>query len=116
MARRLEQEAGIHLRFALGEVPEEAREEVAAEQVAHGAFLHIPLKVRSRVQHSMAGNAAVGPHLPTNLRGAFEKSVKQDLVDLSSWNKAIHNCTAEAAGLCNGVCQDVQSAHCGHHS
>ncbi|CAL8466460.1 g5996 [Coccomyxa elongata] len=41
---RLEQETGIHLRFALGEVPEDAREEIAAEQATHGAFLHIPLK------------------------------------------------------------------------
>lgn len=46
------------MRFALGEVPEEAREEIAAEQAAHGSFLHIPLKVRPCAQHSIAGTAS----------------------------------------------------------
>ncbi|KAK9902787.1 hypothetical protein WJX75_005995 [Coccomyxa subellipsoidea] len=41
---RLEQETAIYIRFAVGEAPEEAREEIAAEQAAHGAFMHIPLR------------------------------------------------------------------------
>lgn len=52
--RRLEQETGIYIRFAVGEAPEEAREEIAAEQAAHGAFMHIPLRVRPPAQHSTA--------------------------------------------------------------
>lgn len=42
---RLEEETGMFVRFAVGEVPGEAREEIDAEQAEHGTFLHIPLKV-----------------------------------------------------------------------
>ena len=42
------------MRFAVGEAPEEAREQIAEEQAAHGAFLHIPLRVCASAQPSLA--------------------------------------------------------------
>ena len=51
-ACRLEQETGIYIRFAIGEVPEEHKEAIAAEEEQHGSFLHIPLKVHSPVAGS----------------------------------------------------------------
>ncbi|KAK9905686.1 hypothetical protein WJX75_004632 [Coccomyxa subellipsoidea] len=41
---RLEDETGMHLRFAVGEVPEEHREEIAQEEAKYGSFLRIPLQ------------------------------------------------------------------------
>lgn len=35
----------MHLRFAVGEVPEEHREDIAEEEAKFGSFLHIPLAV-----------------------------------------------------------------------
>jgi hypothetical protein len=35
----------MHLRFAVGEVPEEHREEIAQEEAKYGSFLRIPLQV-----------------------------------------------------------------------
>ena len=35
----------MHLRFAVGEVPEEHKEEIAHEEATYGSFLHIPLQV-----------------------------------------------------------------------
>lgn len=35
----------MHLRFAVGEVPEEHKDEIAHEEATYGSFLHIPLQV-----------------------------------------------------------------------
>lgn len=37
----------MQLRFAVGEVPEEHREEIAREEASYGNFLHIPMKVQN---------------------------------------------------------------------
>ncbi len=49
---RLEEETGMQLRFAVGEVPEEHREEIAQEEASYGSFLHIPLKVQNVIYKS----------------------------------------------------------------
>lgn len=42
----------MQLRFAVGEVPEEHREEIAQEEASYGSFLHIPLKVQNVIYKS----------------------------------------------------------------
>lgn len=42
---RLEQETGMYIRFAIGEVPEEHRESIEEEERTYGSFLRIPIKV-----------------------------------------------------------------------
>ena len=37
----------MEVRFAIGEVPKEFKQQIAEEERKFGAFLHIPVKVRS---------------------------------------------------------------------
>lgn len=47
---RLEEQKGMHMRFAIGAVPEEYRQAIAEEEAKHGAFLHIPIQVNNALQ------------------------------------------------------------------
>lgn len=35
----------MHMRFAIGAVPEEHRQAISKEEAKHGSFLHIPVQV-----------------------------------------------------------------------
>jgi hypothetical protein len=48
---RLEEETGIHMRFAIGAVPEQHRQAISEEEAQHGSFLRIPVQVRRLRMH-----------------------------------------------------------------
>lgn len=50
MRRRIYEESGMEVRFAIGEVPKDYKRQIAEEERKFGAFLHIPVKVRGCAQ------------------------------------------------------------------
>ncbi len=64
----------MQLRFAVGEVPEEHREEIAQEEATYGSFLHIPLKVQNIIPRLTMH----GPDMPVhcNVWGPERPSTK----------------------------------------